>query len=70
MKYVDPKLLLDKALSLNGNALRVTDVFGQFKELDLEGFSSIYTVGAGKAAVKNGPSGLPKIRKTNWQQVL
>ena len=50
MKYVDPKLLLDKALSLNGNALRVTDVFGQFKELDLEGFSSIYTVGAGKAA--------------------
>ena len=50
MKYVDPRVLIGKALTLRGNVLRVTDVFGHSKETDLESFSSIYAVGAGKAA--------------------
>ena len=50
MKYVDPRVLVDKALTLRGSVLRVSDVFGHSKELELQTFSSIYTVGAGKAA--------------------
>lgn len=50
MKYVDPRVLVDKALTLRGSVSRISDVFGHTKELELQSFSSIYAVGAGKAA--------------------
>ena len=49
MKYVDPRIIINRTLKLKGSNLLLKDIYGQIVELDLNNFKSIYLVGAGKA---------------------
>ncbi|HET7389559.1 MAG TPA: DUF4147 domain-containing protein [Nitrososphaeraceae archaeon] len=49
MKYVDPRVIINRTLKLKGSNLLLNDIYGQIVELDLNNFKSIYLVGAGKA---------------------
>ena len=49
MKYVDPRVIINRTSKLKGPNLLLNDIYGQIVELDLNNFKSIYLVGAGKA---------------------
>jgi glycerate-2-kinase len=49
VKYVDPKILVNRTVKLKGSKLRLKDIKSEKVELDLSDFDSVYIVGAGKA---------------------
>jgi glycerate 2-kinase len=49
IKYVDPKILVNRTVKLKGSKLRLKDIKSEKVELDLNDFNSVYVVGAGKA---------------------
>jgi glycerate 2-kinase len=49
IKYVDPKILVNRTVKLKGSKLRLKDIKSEKVELDLNDFGSVYVVGAGKA---------------------
>jgi glycerate 2-kinase len=52
IKYVDPKILVNRAVKLKGSKLRLKDIKSEKVELDLNDFDSVYVVGAGKATAR------------------
>ena len=49
IKYVDPKILVNRTVKLKRSKLRLKDIKSEKVELDLNDFGSVYVVGAGKA---------------------